>query len=47
MEEMGLNGTHQFLVYTDDINILGENINPTEKSTEALLEAGRQVGLEV
>jgi hypothetical protein len=25
---MKLNGTHQLLVYADDINLLGDNINP-------------------
>jgi hypothetical protein len=40
-----MHGTHQFLVFFDDVNILGENINTVEKSTEALSEAIRETGL--
>jgi hypothetical protein len=41
-----LNGTHQFLVYADDVNILGENKYHEEKH-KTLLEASREVGPEV
>jgi hypothetical protein len=33
-----LNGTHQMLVYVDDVNLLGDNINTIKKYTHSLME---------
>jgi hypothetical protein len=42
-----LNETHQVLVYVDDVNMLGENMNIISKNIEAVLEASRRVDQEV
>jgi hypothetical protein len=39
-----LNGTHLFLVYADDVDLLGRNINIIKENTKALLN---EDGLEV
>jgi hypothetical protein len=46
-EGMVLNGTCQFLIYTDDVNVMGEDIHIIKKNTEALLQTSREVGPEV
>jgi hypothetical protein len=42
-----LNGTHQLLVYADDVNILGGSVHAIKKNTEALVDASKEIGLEV
>jgi len=42
-----LNGTHQFLVYADDVNILGGSEHTRKKNTEVLVVASKETGLEV
>jgi hypothetical protein len=41
-----LNGTHQLLVYADDVNLLGDNIDAIKKNMETLNDASKEVGLE-
>jgi hypothetical protein len=42
-----LSGSHQLLLYADDVNLLGENINTVNKNTEALTDTSKEVGLQV
>jgi hypothetical protein len=45
--ELKFNGTHQIMAYADDLNLLGDNIDTINKNTETLIDASKEVGLEV
>jgi uncharacterized protein (UPF0335 family) len=42
-----LNGTHQLLVYTDVVNMLGGSVHTIKKNTKALVSESQETGLEV
>jgi hypothetical protein len=42
-----LNGTRQLLVYADDANLLGANIDTIKKNTQTLINASKGIGLEI
>ena len=42
-----LNGTHQILVYADDVNILGGSVYTIEENTVASVVVSKQIGLEI
>jgi hypothetical protein len=42
-----LSGTRQLLVYADDLNLLGDNIDTIKKNTETVFGSNKEVGLEV
>jgi hypothetical protein len=46
-EGLILNGTHQLSAYADDVNVVEENIDIIQRNTKALLDAGKEFGLEV
>jgi preprotein translocase subunit YajC len=41
-----LNGTHQFLVYADDVNILGGSVNTIKENADALIVVSKETGVE-
>jgi hypothetical protein len=40
-------GTHQLPVYSDDVSLLGDNIDTIKKNMETLIDASKEVGLVV
>jgi hypothetical protein len=38
-----LNGTHLLLAYSDDVNLLGYNIDTIKKNTETLIDSSKKV----
>jgi hypothetical protein len=44
---MKLNGTHQLLAYAVDVNLLGDNIDTIKKNTDTLIDASKEVGLQI
>jgi hypothetical protein len=39
--ELKLNMTHQLLDFTDNVNLVGDNINTIKKNTETLIVASK------
>ncbi|KAJ4451727.1 hypothetical protein ANN_03197 [Periplaneta americana] len=46
-QDLEFNGLHQLLVYADDVNMLRENPQTIRENTGILLEASKEIGLEV
>ena len=46
-EGLKLNGTHQLLVYADDVNILRGSLLTVKENAEALVVGSNEIGLEV
>jgi len=42
-----LNGTHQLLVYADNVNILGGRVRTVKENAEALVVASKENGIDV
>jgi hypothetical protein len=46
-EGLEFNGTHQILLYADDVNLLDRNVQTIKKNKAALLDTSKEVGLHV
>ena len=42
-----LNGKHQLLVYADNVNVLGENVQTIRENAEIFIKTSKDIGLEV
>jgi hypothetical protein len=42
-----LNGTRQLLVCVNDVNLLGDNKDSIKRNTQTLIDASKEIGLEV
>jgi hypothetical protein len=42
-----LSGTYRPLVYADNVNLLGDNIDVIKKNRETLINASKKVGIEL
>jgi hypothetical protein len=42
-----MNGTHQLLVYAGDVNLLDDSTKTIKENSETLLEASRDIGLDI
>ena len=42
-----MNGKYQLLVYADDVNMLGKNLQIIRKNTEFFIKASKDIGLQV
>jgi hypothetical protein len=45
--ELKLNGTHQLLLYADDVNLLGDSTHTIKKNTGTLIDSSKEVGIEI
>jgi hypothetical protein len=45
LDGLKLNGTHQLMVYADDVNMLEKSVHTINKNTEAVVVASKENGL--
>jgi hypothetical protein len=43
-DDLKLNGTHQIVVYVDNVNILGGGVHTVKENIEALVAASKEIG---